>query len=106
GGSTLKLGRWAGWRHRRRATGDRPFPLSVSCRAAADVIYVNRSVFRPLAASSMHLTLIESDRSFLRSAECAFLSIVAHAGLAWFAAGVTAGGRQLPTDERDARVFF
>lgn len=54
----------------------------------------------------MHLTLIESDRSFLRSAECAFLSIVAHAGLAWFAAGVTAGGRQLPTDERDARVFF
>jgi TonB family protein len=54
----------------------------------------------------MHLTLLESDRSFLRSAECASLSILAHAGLVWLALGVTAGGRQLPADEREARAFF
>jgi TonB family protein len=54
----------------------------------------------------MHLTLMESDRSFLRSAECASLSLLAHAGLMWLALGVTAGGRQLPADEREARAFF
>ena len=54
----------------------------------------------------MHLTLMESDRSFLRSAECASLSILAHAGLVWLAVGATAGGRQLPADEREARAFF
>jgi len=54
----------------------------------------------------MHLTLLESDRSFLRSAECASLSILAHAGLVWLAVGATAGGRQLPADEREARAFF
>ena len=54
----------------------------------------------------MRPTLLESDRSFFRSAECAFASILAHAGLVWFAAGLTEGGRQIPTDEREARVFF
>jgi TonB family protein len=54
----------------------------------------------------MPLTLLESDRSFLRSAECASLSLLAHAGLVWLALGVTAGGRQLPIDEREARAFF
>ena len=54
----------------------------------------------------MHVTLLESDRSFLRSAECASLSLLAHAGLVWLALGVTAGGRQLPADEREARAFF
>jgi TonB family protein len=54
----------------------------------------------------MHLTLLESDRSFLHSAECAFASIVAHAGVVWFALASTEGGGQLPTDEREARVFF
>jgi TonB family protein len=54
----------------------------------------------------MHLTLPESDRSFLRSAECATISIVAHVGLVWLAVGMTAGGALLPTDEREARVFF
>lgn len=54
----------------------------------------------------MHLTLLESDRSFLRSAECAAVSIVAHAGMVWFAIAATTGGRQLPVDEREARVFF
>jgi len=54
----------------------------------------------------MQLTLLESDRSFLRSAEWASLSILAHAGLVWLALGLTVGGRQFPTDEREARVFF
>jgi TonB family protein len=54
----------------------------------------------------MRLTLLESDRSFLRSAECASLSILAHAGLVWLAVAMTDGGTQIPTDERDARVFF
>ncbi len=54
----------------------------------------------------MRLTLLESDRSFLRSAECASVSILAHAGLVWFAVGMTAGGGQIPADEREARVFF
>jgi TonB family protein len=54
----------------------------------------------------MHLTLLESDRSFLRSAECASLSILAHAGIVWLAVAKTTGGGQLPADEREARVFF
>jgi TonB family protein len=54
----------------------------------------------------MHLTLLESDRSFLHSAECAFVSIVAHAGVVWLAVTMTEGGGQLPVDEREARVFF
>jgi hypothetical protein len=54
----------------------------------------------------MHLTLLESDRSFFKTTECALLSILAHAGLVWLAAGVTEGAKQVPTDEREARVFF
>jgi TonB family protein len=54
----------------------------------------------------MRLTLLESDRSFLQSAECASAAILAHAGLVLFALTASAGGRQIPTDERDARVFF
>jgi hypothetical protein len=46
----------------------------------------------------MHLTLLESDRGFLRSAECASLSILAHAGIVWLAVTKTAGGGQLPVD--------
>jgi hypothetical protein len=54
----------------------------------------------------MRLTLLESDRSFFQTAECALISILAHAGVVWFALDATVGGRQLPTDEREARVFF
>jgi TonB family protein len=54
----------------------------------------------------MQLTLLESGRNFLSTAECAVLSIVAHAGFVWFAVGLTDAGRQIPTDEREARVFF
>ncbi|HEY8195771.1 MAG TPA: energy transducer TonB [Gemmatimonadales bacterium] len=54
----------------------------------------------------MRTTLLESGRNFLQSAECAFLSFLAHAALVWFALGLTAGGRQMPADEREARLFF
>ncbi len=54
----------------------------------------------------MRPTLLESDRNLLRSAECAFVSIVAHAAVGLLVMGVTHGGRQIPTDEREARVFF
>jgi TonB family protein len=54
----------------------------------------------------MRLTLLESDRSFLQSAECASAAILVHAGLAFFALTATQGSRQIPTDEREARVFF
>jgi TonB family protein len=54
----------------------------------------------------MHLSLPESDHSFIRSAECTFASALAHVGLVFVAVGLTAGGQQVPTDEREARVFF
>ena len=54
----------------------------------------------------MRLTLPESNRSLLQVAECTFASVLAHAGVVIVAIAVTAGGRQLPTDEREARVFF
>jgi TonB family protein len=54
----------------------------------------------------MRPTLLESDRRFFRSTECAFASFLAHAGLVWLAVGMTQDGRQIPTDEREARVFF
>jgi TonB family protein len=54
----------------------------------------------------MRLTLLESDRNFFQAAECALVSILAHAGLVWIALSTSVGGWQLPTDEREARVFF
>ena len=48
----------------------------------------------------MRFTLLESDRNFFQSAECALVSILAHAGVMWLAFGATHGGRQMPTDER------
>jgi TonB family protein len=54
----------------------------------------------------MRPTILQSKRSFFQTAECAGVSILAHAGLVWLAAGATDGGRQLPADEREARVFF
>src|SRR5215212_8672623 len=54
----------------------------------------------------MRLTLLESNRSFFQTAECALVSVLAHTAIVWVAIGATSGGRQLPTDEREARVFF
>jgi hypothetical protein len=54
----------------------------------------------------MRLTLLESDRNFFQTAECVLVSILAHAGLVYSALAVTEGGRQIPTHEREARVFF
>jgi TonB family protein len=54
----------------------------------------------------MHLTLLESHRTLLQAAECTGISLLAHAGVVVLAIAVTAGGPQLPIDEREARVFF
>jgi hypothetical protein len=54
----------------------------------------------------MHIPLIESGRSFFQTAECAALSILAHALLVWGAVDLTSEGRRLPADAREARVFF
>ena len=54
----------------------------------------------------MRLTLLESDRSVFQIAECALVSVLAHAGLVYLVVSATEGGGQLPTDEREARVFF
>ena len=54
----------------------------------------------------MRLTLLESHRTLLQAAECTFASLLAHAGVVIVAVAVTTGGRQLPSDEREARVFF
>ncbi len=54
----------------------------------------------------MRTTLLESGRKFFQSAECAFISTLAHGAVVWFALSLTAGGRQMPADEREARLFF
>jgi TonB family protein len=54
----------------------------------------------------MRLTLVESDRRFIQTAEFAALSIVAHGMVVWGAVTMTAGGRVLPNNSREARVFF
>ena len=54
----------------------------------------------------MRPILLESDRSLLRSAECTFASVLAHAALVGLALALTAGGPRIPVDEREARVFF
>jgi TonB family protein len=54
----------------------------------------------------VHLTLLESDRNFLRSAELITLSIALHLTLLGVAAVTPAGSFRLPTDEREARVMF
>lgn len=54
----------------------------------------------------MHDTPSQSERSFLLSAECACASLVAHGAVLLVALVLSAGGRRLPADEREARVFF
>ena len=54
----------------------------------------------------MRLTLVQSGRNFFQSAECTFASALAHLVVVWFAVSLTSGGRQMPADEREARVFF
>jgi TonB family protein len=60
----------------------------------------------PSEAFAMRLTLLESDRSFFQTAECALVSILVHAALVGYALSANVGGWELPTDEREARVFF
>jgi TonB family protein len=52
----------------------------------------------------MRLTLIESDHRLFQTAECAFASLMLHAGLVCLAIGVIERGR--PADGRDATPLF
>ena len=54
----------------------------------------------------MRATLLESGRKLLHNSECAFVSFVAHTVVLWLAVSLTGDGSQIPTDEREARVFF
>lgn len=54
----------------------------------------------------MRLTLLESDRRVIQTAEFAALSIIAHGLLIWGAVSMTDGGRVLPVTARQARIFF
>ncbi len=54
----------------------------------------------------MRLMLLESDRSFLQSAEYATLSIVAHIGVIWLAVATSTSTFRLPNTEREARALF
>ena len=54
----------------------------------------------------MRLTLLESDRHFLRSAELITLSIGMHLAVAALAAVSASGAFRLPEDEREAKVMF
>jgi TonB family protein len=54
----------------------------------------------------VYLTLLESDRSFLRSAELATLSIATHVAVLGVILGGPAGTFRLPDNEREARVLF
>ena len=54
----------------------------------------------------MRLVLLESDRSFFRTAEYATISIVAHAGIIWVVLTISTGTFRLPTDEREAKAMF
>jgi hypothetical protein len=67
---------------------------------------VNPRLVLRVTVSGMRPTLLESNRNFFQSAECALISVVAHTALVWFALSLTEGGKQIPTDEREARVFF
>ena len=53
----------------------------------------------------MRLTLLESDRSFLHTAELVTLSIAVHVTALVFVAITPAESFRLPADEREARVL-
>jgi TonB family protein len=54
----------------------------------------------------MHITLLESDRSLLRSAELTTLSIATHVVVLGALAGGATGSFRLPADEREAKAMF
>jgi hypothetical protein len=72
------------------------------------VIYVKYGVRGsiPLTVLGMRSTLPESRRNFFQSAECALVSVLAHALPVCLAVSLTQGGSRVPTDEREARVFY
>jgi TonB family protein len=54
----------------------------------------------------MRLTLLESERSFLHTAEYGALSIAAHIGVVWIALATTTSTFRLPTTEREVRAML
>jgi TonB family protein len=54
----------------------------------------------------MRPTQLESSRDLFHSAECTAASLIAHVGAIWMVLGLSQGAPQVPTDEREARVFF
>jgi TonB family protein len=54
----------------------------------------------------MHLTLLESERSFSRTPEWAFASMLSHAAIVVLALGLADGGRLLSTPESQAKPLF
>ncbi len=54
----------------------------------------------------MHLTLLESERNFVRSAELVTLSIATHVVVLGALSGSAAGAFRLPSDEREAMAWF
>src|SRR5262245_63147180 len=57
------------------------------------------AVASPNGGQGMRLHLVESHHGQFQTAECAFASLVLHAGLIWLAVGVIAGASALPDDE-------
>lgn len=54
----------------------------------------------------MRLTLIESDHRLFQTAECAFASLMLHAGLVCLALGVLGGASGLPANGLDVKPLF
>ena len=81
-----------------------PFRPGRLAESGSLVIYVTAR--RPVRRVGHARHSLQSERSFLFSAECACASLVAHGALLLVALVFSAGGRRLPADEREARVFF
>src|SRR5690349_19278894 len=54
----------------------------------------------------MRLTLIESDHRYFQTAECAFASVMLHAGLVCLVLNLIAGERGIPLSGHDAMPLF
>lgn len=75
--------------------------------AGAPSVPINRERDPSLnRARPMRITLLESNRRLLQTAECAALSIMAHGALIAAAATATNSSPELPQTAEEARVFF
>ena len=65
-----------------------------------------RHIGEHTAGLPMPCTLLESNRTFHRATGGTLGSLCTHGAAVWIVVALTAGGTQLPGDEREARVFF